>query len=701
MARDLHRIHTHVLTRSRTLFILGLSLLFCAACTAQDPEQPRGPGEPVSARQRALLPFSCGGTLTRLTKLHYKNLELDVTPYFCVTNGTPSEYEVDSTGKRWTFDELRLADAAAFRNRYHRLASDLRARIARDGESVRQLADVWFPTPLQADRKLPPKPEFLALSKSQQMSIIAAHNAAVAARAREVAAMIHRVAPGATVDPHSFAFKGQGPLLQVEAAPADLRAIGDQDGILDVGLSLRKSEDQPTSNAWFQAGQFDVMQYLGLDGDGVSVADVLGSPGVYDTRYLGTAGGSCVPKHGSNYDCYCSASSPTQTGPGHMQYVLSIIDNTWQQQLGGTLPSGSARHAATLAGNGGSGYCGSVYLEDLVPWAVSHGATVVNRSATNGVSASRYLDCVAEGYSCSGTSGYPSIVASAGNSGASIQSHLRNGLVVGAVDDHGSSDRASVTMADFSAWQNTDNAELPHLVAPGVNINVVSDDGSGNPVQTLFGGTSAAAPQVSGAIASLQESNSSLKYWPEAVIPVMLVSAFTDTDPAGPDGVPFDLDDGNDDMDGAGLLATGEAWEVVFSGRKSPGNAASTRGFDYGSYSPSTWPQGTWLYPYYYASVPAGAYLRVAAFMLNHPVCGTPATQSNCTSDAFPNYQLYVWNTSTGYYMWSSSAGNNYKYVIIWNTASTTQTFGISMFMGTWAGMSYDTWGLAWDSQVL
>ena len=652
----------------------------------------------MSAQQQALLPFSCAGTLTRLPAQHYRNLDLDITPYFCVADGTPVLHEIDSTGKEWTFDDLRQADAAAFRDRYHRLAPDLRARVARDGESVPELADVWFPTPLDADQKLPPKPEFLALSRAEQKSIMAGHNAAVAGRARQVAAMIESVAPGAIVDPDSFAFHGEGPLLQVAAVAADLRAIGDQDGILDVGLALRTDEDQPTSNAWFQAGEFDAMQWLGMDGDGVKVADVLGTDGLYDTRYLGPASGSCDAPLGPNYDCYCGPSAPHQTVAEHMQHVLSIIKNTWQQNLGGTLPSGAARHSSTLAGNGGRGYCGSVYLEQLVPWAVNEGATVINRSATNGESASRYLDCVAQGYGCSGAFGYPSIVASAGNSGGSVQSHLRNGLVVGAVDDHGSSDRASVTMADFSSWQNTDLAELPHLVAPGVNINVVSDDASGNPVQVNFRGTSAAAPQVSGAIASLQEYDTNLKTWPEAVVPIMLVSAFTDTQPLGPDGVPFDLDDGNDDRDGAGLLAAAEAWEVVYSGQKSPGNTPAERGFNYGGYNTASWPQATWIYPYYYASVPAGAYLRVATFMLNHPACGTPATQSNCTHDDFPNYGLYVWNTATGAYQWSSSAGNNYKYVIIWNTYSTTQTFGISMFMFSWAGMSADTWGMAWDS---
>jgi len=669
-------------------------------CTAQNPEQSHGPGEPVSARQQGLLPFDCAGTLTRLPERHYANLDLDITPYFCLTHDRPALHEMDSTGRQWSPDELRIADAAAFRDRYHRLASDLRARIARDAESVRQLADVWFPTPLAADQKLPPKPQFLALSRTEQKAIIDEHNAAVAARARKIASMIQSLAPGATMDADSFAFKGEGPLLQIEAAPADLRAIGDQNGIQYVGLSLRADEDQPASSAWFNAGQFNVLQYLGEDGDGVSVADVLGGPGVYDTRKLDPASGSCDAPYGPDYDCYCAASSPGQTHATHMQWVMSVIKNTW----GASLPSGAARHARTLADNSGDGACGSVvHLEQFIPWAVNHGATVINRSATNSVNMSRYLDCVAAGpYYCAGAPvAYPSIVAAAGNYGYDILSHLDNGLVVGGADDHdGTRDRTTMGMYVDSSWHNIDDEELPHLVAPAVHIDFVTDDASGNPALGTKDGTSFSAPQVSGAIASLQETNTALTYWPEAVIPIMLVSAFDEANPDGPDGTASALGDNIDDKDGAGLLAAGEAWEVVYAGQKSVGNTPADRGFDFGYHDSTDWPQYNWTNAYF-ASVPPGAYLRVATVLLNHPVCGSPADQGNCTADTFPSYFLHVYNTGTGQYWFSVGSGNNYKYLLIHNTYSTTQTFGINMYMADWNQMTQDTFGVAWDSREL
>ncbi len=694
MAGDRHEFRTH----ARTHVVLGLSLTLCAACTAQNPAPSRSStaGEPVSAQQQAQLPFSCSGVLTRLPAGRNDNLDVVVTPYVCMVGNRPVLHEVDSNGKEWGRDELRLASHAAFRTRFHRFGPDLRARIARDGESVRQLADVWFPTPLAADRKMPPKPDFLALGKEQQKALRANYNSAISARGHQVASMIEKVAPDAIVRGDSMAFNNGGPLLEVEAAPVDLRAIGDQDGVEFVGLSLWPWEDKPaSSSAWFDAGHFGTLQYYGIDGDGVGVTDVLGSYGVYDSQFLGLAGGGCNAPVGAAYECYCPAGAPYATAAwtapptstpckwGHQQHVMSIIKNTWA-----ALSGGAARHAAMMTDNGNSACAGD--FVDQINWAQQR-STVINRSAENSAGVSRYLDYVA-------SETWPSIVASAGNSGGKVESHIHNGLVVGAVDDGGSSNRYWMTMAGFSSWQNTDFAELPHLVAPGVGIDTVSDYANG-PNLRGCSGTSFSAPQVSGAIASLQEYYTPFQYWPEAVFPIMLVSAYTPGQPGGPDGTKLDLDDATDDHDGAGLLDAYGAWQVA-QYYEVPGNAATAAGFYYDYSSSTTWSQGTET-QHNNAAVYPGNWLRVAAFMMDHPTCGTPATTGNCSSDNFPLYYLHVHNTNPSANprdYWSYGVGNNYKYVIFQNTESTTQTYEISLYMDYWDSMSWDTWGVAWDS---
>ncbi len=252
---------------------------------------------------------------------------------------------------------------------------------------------------------------------------------------------------------------------------------------------------------------------------------------------------------------------------------------------------------------------------------------------------------------------------------------------------------------DRDCWQKTDDAELPHLAAPAVDISVISDGSLGilgsYPGVDVCSGTSFSAPQVSGAVASLQGYYFGLRSWPEGVVPIMLVSSWTSFEPGGPDGDILNLDDGIDDKDGAGELNGYEAWQVA-EHRQNAGNAVSRRGFDYRYDYPGDWAQYS-MSPIYYASLPADGYLRVATVMMNHPSCNTPGT-CDSAADNFSEYYLYVYDRATGDYYWSVGLGNNYKYLAIHSAYSTTQTYEISAWMADWKGMSGDTWGLAWDT---
>ena len=70
-----------------------------------------------------------------------------------------------------------------------------------------------------------------------------------------------------------------------------------------------------------------------------------------------------------------------------------------------------------------------------------------------------------------------------------------------------------------------------------------------------------------------------LKSWPEAVLPILLVSAFTNSAGQGPDGNWFSLDDQVDDKDGAGA-AYGLGALYVASQPVIPGNNAVPYAYD-------------------------------------------------------------------------------------------------------------------------
>jgi Subtilase family len=689
----LARTHARTHAPPATVFV---GLLATTGCAPADKPPPEVIGGTVSAVEAATLPFSCAGTLVKGSPAHYENLETAVTPYFCVKSAGIATHLIDAAGSERSADDLRLAEHAAFRDKYHRLARDLRERIAQIGETTPLTADVWFATRQADDEKVPPKPDLLAMAAADRDAVLAAHDLAIADRANEVVSTIQSLWPGIEIRQDSPAFTGGGPVLQVVAAAPALRAVGDLDGVIDVGLTLLAKDDVPASEVWYDVDQFGWPVVFGIDGDGVKVEDILGSAGVYDSTYLGLPTGSCDPPNGANYQCFCPAAAPLAGDPsgavnpcaaGHMQHVLSVIKNTW-----GTLRGGAARHSTPLAGNG-SALCANSTFSGMVQWGIASGVNVVNRSGTTPLSASRYLDYVAT------AAPFPTIVAASGNgpdaNPGTVASLLRNGPVVGAANDHGSTSRTGLAMATFSKWQNyTPYWELPHLVAPGVNIDTVSNF----PAAGVRGcdGTSFATPQVSGVVASLMERYPNLKSWPEAVLPILLVSSFTSAAPAGPDGTSFALDNGVDDKDGAGALDALDA-ATVANYKVDLGNSASAYGYDYGSSSSSSWPAGTFLgNSLFRAQVANGAWLRVAAVMLNHPSCGLPPNESNCTSDHYPHYVLWVMDANGNYY-WSASYDNNYQYLLVHNT-SPSQTYSIYLYMSDWQGLYYDTWSVAWST---
>lgn len=91
-----------------------------SGCTASNRPLPgiHQSAQVVSTREAATLPFSCAGTLLKLTQKHYENLDMAVTPYLCATGSGMVSHAVDAQGQEWSWDDLRLADHAAFRSKY-------------------------------------------------------------------------------------------------------------------------------------------------------------------------------------------------------------------------------------------------------------------------------------------------------------------------------------------------------------------------------------------------------------------------------------------------------------------------------------------------------------------------------------------------------------------------------------------------------
>jgi hypothetical protein len=119
------------------------------------------------------------------------------------------------------------------------------------------------------------------------------------------------------------------------------------------------------------------------------------------------------------------------------------------------------------------------------------------------------------------------IIKSAGNTGGFITSPGKawNVLTVGAFDDKNTPNWGDDQMWGSSAYINptssNNDREKPEVVAVGGHVTLLSSNDSITSVM----GTSVAAPQVSGISALIIQSNSALRYWPEAQKAILMASA--------------------------------------------------------------------------------------------------------------------------------------------------------------------------------
>jgi hypothetical protein len=277
--------------------------------------------------------------------------------------------------------------------------------------------------------------------------------------------------------------------------------------------------------------------------------------------------------------------------------------------------------------------------------------------------------------------------------------NLRNGVVVGGADDHGSTSRSAATMWDLSDVAGSQGInhlgssgwEVPHIVAPAEEVD--SAGFAPSAVETS-GGTSLAAPQVSGAVAIAQEANSSLESWPEVILPALLVGADEDVDESYGGVWPMNLHDAFDDLDGAGLF---NAWNSVAilstNSKKNGNNPASLSGHDYGTIYLAGAP--FFYSETYYASVASGAWLRAASLLQSRPQCGTPANESNCTVNPYPLHMLLVYDSSS-LVAWSLNTNQNYQYAAIQNVSGSTKNYSIQIYVWDASTLSSTTFGVAW-----
>lgn len=356
---------------------------------------------------------------------------------------------------------------------------------------------------------------------------------------------------------------------------------------------------------------------------------------------------------------------------------------------------GMANDSTTIMANYGD--CttnGPDVYASALNWATTEGATVISHSACTGAGSDPNAHDIFFDYKAS-VSPYPLVAAAAGNDdGVNVCNKLRNGLVVGGTLEYNDSSNRSLAYADqdksyVNGTYGASGYEVPHVSAISEHVSTAGHD----PGTALleYGGTSAAAPQVAGLVASMQELNPALKNWPEAMVPAIMASADEDTD-----DVVLSLDDGIDDRDGAGLISGYRAPDVVLA-KVNGGNSPTQTGHDYGTMYASSTPAWTLYSEQYNARVYNGWKLRTAAFLQTRPTCPQNPGSWSCGPNPYPVFWLLVYDGTT-LVGWSLNANNNYKYVALTNTSGSQKDYVIKLYLVGWNGLPATTFGVAWSA---
>lgn len=260
----------------------------------------------------------------------------------------------------------------------------------------------------------------------------------------------------------------------------------------------------------------------------------------------------------------------------HARLVTAIVANT-------SPVAGYANDSTISIGNR---MAGDNEIADI-DWAIGRGTVVHNqswhflheRTLTELSARDRYMDYITRVYarffSTAASNADDRYVVHKGYNILTVGSNYNNGRIVdGTVPP---SETCGLPSSYVSSWRNGVPQELPHVTADGGCITAVG---------VTKGGTSFAAPAVTGMAAGLTEVAPSLTWWPEALKAIFLASPVTLAS-GSPDGCPWRYrKDASgactllDGRDGTGRV-NGYRAELI-AGAPHVAGSTSIRGHDYG-----------------------------------------------------------------------------------------------------------------------
>ena len=457
------------------------------------------------------------------------------------------------------------------------------------------------------------------------------------------------------------------PVVFAELPAEGIRRLEGRDEI--AAIFLHEPEGEVDLSSSMAIAQSDtVHSSLSITGSGVNVA-------VYEDGPDVTTDLSITARY---------TSSPTTDD--HSRHTHGIIKN-----IEANKPHGHAKDCNLHSAN-------DMDL-DAIRWAArTRGCTVISQSfhrdseqTSSGLSFDdMYKDWLALHWP------YPTIVEAAGN-GSSTEFVNHKGFNRLTVANH---DDSAGAMSGTSCFRNPSSAhsdrELPEIAANGTSVTCV---------KLTKSGTSMAAPAAAGVAALLQQTNSTLKSWPEgcrAILPAAASKNVTGNTWWADRSASVDA------SDGAGAVDALEGVRIAKS-RRSPGAAGRRRGWDVGTLRSSDIGANRETTFSYQVAVPVfffGPKVKVALAWDSNATLTELLFLQIATDSLEVDLDLKIYDSRGSLVGYSGSWDNSYEIAEFSAVRGETYTIKIRRWSGTpnvWYGIAWtvqgtpfirDNWGL-------
>lgn len=570
-------------------------------------------------------------------------------------SGAPVALAFDQDGRAVDGEALLAEHRKAFADKAGKIHPALEGAVRSSRATANLMVDVWFDIdeapPEAADRPLHEGDADAAARRGEELR----------------QQTMERVAKIASSLGDSFKVieaDDAAPVVTVKMPAGAVRELADRDEV--AGLFLHEVEGIEDLDDSIAIARSNAVHAAGRTGSGIRVA---------------------VWERGPSSNSDLVIAGKYQTNPStsnHSQNVHAIIRNKEADTPDGHAPACSL-------------YSANSFDRDALRWAVEdQDCTVINqsfhRSSEPGSAVLSSDDLYGDWMALHWP--YPMIVHAAGNfwngdadgitppSDEYVNHKGYNTISVGNHNDDADAMSASSVFRNPNSPHG--DRELPEIAANGISVTA---DG------ITMSGTSQASPAVAGVAALLQETDATLKHWPEGCRAILLSSA----DRNVRDATWWqDVVAGTDARDGAGALNAAEA-SAVAGNRRRRNAPATRRGWDIGLLTSSDIGTGKLSTFSYQVTVPNWRFgprnVKVALAFTSKVGSGSGGSFS---SDLAVDLDLKVFDDNGGQVAYSGSWDNSYEIAEFVGQPGETYTIKIRRWSGTdstWYGIGWTVTG--------